>query len=391
MNAGDGGASDLESSVVTKAKFKHVAGLLVLLACAREGDKPAAQAQATASKGPAPAASTAGGGPSPTASAQVPFVRERRTIMSTVYEISVISEDEAAARAAIAQALDEVKRLEGVLSEWLPDSEVSRVNAAAGKSKVKIGPDLLANVRASLDAAVRTNGAFDITWAALREFYLFQPGQRRAPDLKALQAKKHLVNYRDVLLDEQESTLKLRREGMAIGLGGIAKGWAADRASAILLKAGFPNHMIFAGGQVLVHGMRGDRKWRVGIQHPRRQDYIGFVELTDASIATAGDYEHAFVDEEGRHWHHIIDLETGLPATRSASVTLIAKTGLLADALDTGCFIIGPQACLEMIKQHPEPLEAVIIDPELRVFVTDGMRDKLIMRMQLDETGRLPR
>jgi thiamine biosynthesis lipoprotein len=378
---------------VTQVKLKHVAGLLVLLACAREGDRPAAQAQPTASERPAPAASSAPGAavPSAPASAQVPFVRERRTIMSTVYEISVISEDEAAARAAIGRALDEVKRLEGVLSEWLPDSEVSRVNAAAGKGKVKIGPDLLANVRAALDAAVRTKGAFDISWAALREFYLFQPGQRRAPDLKALQAKKHLVNYRDVVLDEKERTLHLRRAGMAIGLGGIAKGWAADRASAILLEAGFPNHMIFAGGQVLVHGMRGDRKWRVGIQHPRRPDYIGFVELTDASIATAGDYEHAFIDEEGRRWHHIIDLETGLPATRSASVTLIAKTGLVADALDTGCFIMGPEACLEMLKQHPEPLEAVIIDPELRLFMTDGMRDKLIMRMELDAQGRLPR
>jgi thiamine biosynthesis lipoprotein len=205
-----------------------------------------------------------------------------------------------------------------------------------------------------------------------------------------MQAKKRLVNYRDLVLDEKESTAFLRKKGMAIGLGGIAKGWAADRASALLIEAGFPNHMIFAGGQVLVHGLRGYRKWRVGIQHPRKEGYIGFMEVSDVSIATAGDYEHAFIDDQGKRWHHIIDLETTLPATRTVSVTLIAKTGLLADALDTGCFIMGAEACLQMLKEHPEPLEAVIIDPELHVFTTPGMRERLVMRVQLDAEGRLP-
>ena len=160
--------------------------------------------------------------------------------------------------------------------------------------------------------------------------------------MAAVLKQKHLVNYRDVVLDEAQSSVFLKRKGMAIGLGGIAKGWAVDRASAILLEAGFPNHMVFAGGQVLVHGLKGDRKWRVGIQHPRMPGYIGFVEISDASIATAGDYEHSFIAEDGTHWHHIIDPKTALPAKRSYSVTLVASTGLIADALDTGCFVMGP-------------------------------------------------
>ena len=244
-------------------------------------------------------------------------------------------------------------RLERELSEWIPESDVSRVNAAAGKEPVKVGPDTLENVRASLDAAKRTQGAFDPTWAALRPYYLFQPGEKKAPDVAAVRKQKHLVNYRDVVLDEAQSTVFLKRKGMAIGLGGIAKGWAVDRASAILLEAGFPNHMVFAGGQVLVRGLKGDRKWRVGIQHPRMPGYIGFIEVTDASIATAGDYEHSFIAEDGTHWHHIIDPKTALPAKRS----YLGHLGG-AEWVDRGCarhrvFRDGPREVPEDVGRVP--------------------------------------
>ena len=113
--------------------------------------------------------------------AEVPLVRERRQLMSTIYEITVVSSEDAKVHEAIARALAEVERLERELSEWIPESDVSRVNAAAGKEPVKVGPDTLENIRASLDAAKRTGGAFDPTWGALRPFYLFQPGRRKRP------------------------------------------------------------------------------------------------------------------------------------------------------------------------------------------------------------------
>lgn len=378
---------------------------LSLGGCAREGKLPKAERAADAAealergqeRGPqrasAPDArvSTAPAEPSGETVKALPLVRARRSLMSTLYEITLVAEDSPQAQQAMQGALDEVARLERELSEWIPESEVSRVNAQAGKAPVKVGPDLLANIRASLDAAKRTEGAFDPTWAVLRPFYLFQPGQRKTPDLVAVKKVLGLVNYRDLVLDEEKGTLFLKRPGMSIGLGGIAKGWAVDRASQVLVEAGFPNHMVFAGGQVLVRGSRGDRKWRVGIQHPRMQGYIGFVEVSDASVATAGDYEHSFVGEDGRHWHHILDLKTGLPATRSTSVTLIAQTGLVADALDTGCFVMGPARCIEMLEAYPEPLDAVIIDENLRVFTTKGLGERLVMRMPLDAEGRLPR
>ncbi|MDQ3034869.1 MAG: FAD:protein FMN transferase [Myxococcota bacterium] len=330
-------------------------------------------------------------GTAPARASEVPLVRGSRPIMSTIYQITIVSGDEARAQAAIRDALDEVERLGVVLSEWRPDSEVSRINAAAGREPVRVGEDTMANVREGLRVAEWTDGAYDITWAALREFYLFQPGHERAPDMDAVRARLPLVAWRDVVVDEDASTVFLRREGMALGLGGIAKGWAVDRASAVLQRHGFADFMIFGGGQVLVHGVRGDRGWRVGIQHPRRSDYIGFVEATDASIATSGDYEHAFVGSDGTRWHHIIDLTTGLPATRSVSVTIVAPTGLLADGLDTGCFVMGPEACLAMLARLPERVDAVIIDSDLRLWMTPGTRERLHMRVELDEQGRIPR
>ena len=330
--------------------------------------------------------------PGEAARAEPTLVRGSRPIMSTIYQVTIVSDDEARARVAIEDALDEVDRLAVVLSEWTPESEVSRVNAAAGREPVRVGPDTLANVRESLRIAEWTGGAYDITWAALRDFYLFQPGEQRVPDMARVRERLPLVNWRDVVLDEAASTVMLRREGMSIGLGGIAKGWAVDRASAVLQRHGFEDFMIFGGGQVLVHGSRGDRGWRVGVQHPRRSDYIGFVETTDASIATSGDYEHVYVADDGTRWHHIIDLSTGLPANRSISVTIVAPTGLLADGIDTGCFVMGPERCLAMLAERPElaGVMAIIVDADFRLHFSPGARERFVMRTELDGQGRIP-
>lgn len=322
---------------------------------------------------------------------EVNLIRGNRRLMSTVYQITVVSGDELGAYAAIDAALDEVERLGVVLSEWVPESEVSRINAAAGREAIPVGPDTMANIDASIEVAEWTHGAFDLTWAAIREFYLFQQGRERVPDLARVRERLPLVNYRDVVVDHDANTVMLRREGMAIGLGGIAKGYAVDRASAILRERGFSDFMIFGGGQVLVHGMRGDRRWRVGIQHPRTSDYIGFVETTNASIATSGDYEHFFIAADGARWHHIIDLSTGEPARGATSVTIIAPTGLLADGIDTGCFIMGAEACLSMLESIEPQVEAVIIDADFRVWMTPGIREQIVMRVELDEESRLPR
>jgi FAD:protein FMN transferase len=330
----------------------------------------------------------------PDAGVRGPLVRASRPIMSTVYQISVATDDEEGAHEAIDAALDEVERLGVVLSEWRDDSEVSAINRSAGGEPVHVGSDTLTNVTAALEVAQWTEGAFDITWAALRGYYLFQPGEAHLPDMDAVRERLPLIDWHDVVVDEAASTVGLRREGMAIGLGGIAKGYAVDRAAAILEAAGFHDFMIFGGGQVLVRGLRDGRRWRVGIQHPRGDAYIGFLEVSDCSIATSGDYEHFFIAEDGARWHHIIDLSTGLPARETSSVTIVAPTGILADGFDTGCFILGPERCLARIAElvaHGDmpPIEAVILGADMRLHTTPGTRDHLTLRMPITDDGRI--
>lgn len=354
---------------------------VMLAACSGSGDEPRRRPE------PAQAPRTAPTSPS---SDEVELVRRSRPMMGTVFQVTVAGMPEAHAGPLIENALNEIARLEDVLSEWRHDSELSAINRSAGGQPVRVGPDTMAVVRAGLEVSRWSEGAFDLSWAALRGLYTFQPGERIVPALSEVRARLPLVDYEGVEVDPEASTVRLAREGMAIGTGGIAKGYAMDRAGELLRRGGATSYMIFGGGQVSVHGMRGDRPWRVGIQHPRDPStYIAFLESTEGSISTSGDYEHAFLDDDGRHWHHIIDTDTGLPATRSVQVTILAPDGLHADALSTAAFILGPERALEMLARVPGNPEAVIIDRDLRIWTTPGTRNRLVMRAALQD-GRLP-
>lgn len=301
-----------------------------------------------------------------------------------------------AARGPVAAAFDEIERLERVLSEWRADSEISAINRAAGRRAVPVGSDTMAVVRAGLDVSRWSGGAFDLSWAALRGLYDFRRGRGRVPRAAALRARLRRVDYRQIEVDESASTVFLKRPGMAIGTGSIAKGYALDRAGAILRAAGIHNYMLFAGGQVQLRGRRPDRPWRVGVQHPRSGgegegplSHFAVLEAEGGSISTSGDYEHYFVDADRRRWHHIIDPQTGRPAGRSVSATLVAEDGLYADALSTACFVMGPEPCIEMLGRIPQRASAVIVGPEFRLYMTRDMPARLHPTIPLVE-GRLP-
>jgi FAD:protein FMN transferase len=341
---------------------------------------------------PAPKAASTADASANTAAQKPSLTSLSREIMSTWWEIKIEqSGREAEAKKAITAALDEIARLEDVLSEWRPGTEISRINDAAGTpTAIPIGPDTFENMRVGMEISALSGGAFDLSWAAMRGLYRFDRGATPSlPDAKLVKEKRALVSYKNIVFDPVARTVRLKKKGMALGTGGIAKGYALDRAAAIVEQAGFSNYLMFAGGQVQVHGSREGRAWRVGIKHPRHLErHIGAFEVHDASIATAGDYEHAYVIE-GRRMHHIIDPKTGYPATASASVTLIARTGIYADGLDNACFIVGPTRCIAMLAKLPDAPQAVIIDPEMRVFMTPGMVDKVRFDPPLVE-GRLP-
>jgi thiamine biosynthesis lipoprotein len=308
--------------------------------------------------------------------------------MGTVFEILAVAPESRATSDALDAAFDEVARLEDMMSEWRPESQVSRVNDAAGRAPVPVDRELFEVIRESLRIAEVSHGKFDVTWAALRGLWDFNAPDPRPPSRAAAAARARLVRYRDVVLDAAASSVMLRRPGMAIGLGGIAKGYALDRAAAILEARELHDFVIYGGGQVLLRGQKGDRPWRVGIQHPRRPGvYFAYFSPGPGSVATSGDYEHAFV-HEGVRYHHILDPVTGYPAYASVAVTVFAPTALAADAIDTALFILGPEEGQRLARA--EGVEALFIDPQMRIITTRGFRRELTLVAPLEATDAVP-
>lgn len=368
---------------VTHLRFTLRRALPWLLTLAWVGCEPDGEGQTRVPPAPEP--------PAAEPEAPPPDVTRSRALMGTVYRITVTDTPVERAKAAIQEAFDEMERLEDVLSEWREDSEVSAINAAAGKHPVRVGEDTWAVVKAGLDVSHWSGGAFDLSWAALRGLYDFKSADPQPPSAQAVQRRLPLVSYRDITMDEEARTVFLERPGMALGTGAIAKGYALDRASDVLRDAGIESFMLFGGGQVQVHGDRGGRPWRVGVLHPRQEDaYFGFVASSGASISTSGDYESYFTDADGKRWHHILSPRTGKPATGALSVTVVAATGLYADALSTAAFVLGPEGAKRMFERIPYRSEMVMVDPDCRVVTTPGMGAQLQMTMETDDQGRLP-
>lgn len=306
------------------------------------------------------------------------LVTRSRAMMGTVFRVMVLPKDSRDAAGAAAElVLDEAARVELMMSEWKPGSALSKVNAQAGVEAVAVPAELFEVLRRAMDVAVATDGSFDASWAALWSLWRFDRPPR-VPSRDEVAARLPLVNYRNVVLDPGARSVFLRRRGMLLGLGGIAKGYSLDRGAALLRKRGFQNFIIYAGGQVFASGTRGSRPWRVGIQDPRNPArWFAVLELRDASLSTSGDYERFFT-VDGVRYHHILDLRTGFPARGCRSVTVLASDGMTADALSTAAFVLGPKGGMRLLQRFPGA-EGVVIDDENRVHLSAGIKNKILV------------
>jgi FAD:protein FMN transferase len=286
--------------------------------------------------------------------------------------------DQDSANRAFDAVFTEFDRLDGLMSTWKPDSDVSRLNAAAGRGTVEVSRDTMAALKAARDVGDLTGGKFDVTFGPLSEIWRFDHDQDNSvPDQAAIAARLPLVDYRRIVLDERGGTAVLQRPGMKVHLGGIGKGYAVDRGAAILREAGLRNFSIQAGGDLYVAGKRGDRAWRLGLAAPRAADGAVFarVELSDSTFSTSGDYERAFV-KDGVRYHHILDPDTGQPCRLTRSVTIVAKTALLADGLSTGVFLLGPTEGMALVERMRD-VEAVIVGADNQVHISSGLKGKV--------------
>lgn len=296
------------------------------------------------------------------------YLLHHATVMATRIE-ALLPENQAHLAEQVFRVFREV---DARMSEWKPTSPLSAVNRAAGRAAVRVPADLRRVVRRGLELGRRSQGAFDITWAALWGLWDFNAKQPVVPARDQIAQRRQLVDYRDVELDDTAGTLRLKRAGMKIGLGAIAKGYALDGAAVELRKRGAHSFMLSSGGQVLVAGTRDQRPWRVGIRDPRGKatDYFGVLALTDTTISTSGDYEHYFV-HDGQRYHHILDPRTGMPARGLRSVTVICGDATLADALSTAVMVLGPDRGLALVEQSAG-VEAVLVDDQAQVGLSSG-------------------
>ncbi|NLG70187.1 MAG: FAD:protein FMN transferase [Firmicutes bacterium] len=323
--------------------------------------------------------------PSSTAAAHqdVPVVRRAGFAMGTFVQVVAAG---AGAQAAADAALEEVARLDRLLNRFDATSPVAAINAQAGRGMVEVPAEVGEVVTLALDVARRTGGAFDPTVAPLVDAWGFGAVERgeppsRPPSPQAIEEARQRVDYTAVRLEREGDAVLvgLARAGMALDLGGIAKGYAADRALAVLRAHGVSSALVDVGGEIAVLGRRpataSDREdgegWRVGIQHPRDpRGLVTTVELTTGAVATSGDYERLF-EWEGRRYHHLIDPRTGWPATGLVSVSVLHESAAVADALATAVMVLGPRRGQALVREWPGA-HAILVDESLRVTRVQG-------------------
>jgi FAD:protein FMN transferase len=270
--------------------------------------------------------------------------RDNRLLMGTFWEVT--SSD----RRAGGIVFTEASRIEQLLSKYIPDSEVSKLNRSG---RLKCSPETFYLIKKSLEFYRASNGAFDITVGPLIDLWGFSNRDFRVPGDEQVKAALKLVGSDKIILHEKDNVVEFALSGMEIDLGGIAKGYALDCAVKKLKENNINSCLINAGGQVYGLGDKFGKSWKVAIRGAKKPEISGTLVLRDQSASTSGNYEQFFL-KEGRRYCHIIDPRTGYPAqTRITSVTVLADQGLTADALSTALFILGKDKINEISEKFP--------------------------------------
>ena len=315
--------------------------------------------------------------------AAAPHVVKRGQMhMGTLVFLTVVAQNERLAHDAIQQGFAEIHRLEQILSTWIPESELSQINAAAGQRAVAASPETMELLEYSLEMARLTEGGFNIAVGpAVEAWNVSREG--RVPTHEELDAVRPLMDLSAIHIDKEAGTVYLARSGMRVDIGGIGKGYAADFAAHVMQEAGASAGVVAISGDMKTFGRLPDgQRFVFGIQHPRKETgvTIGQLELEDEAVSTAGDYQRYF-EKDGIRYHHILDPQTLQPARLCQSVTIVASTGVLADGLDTGIFVMGPAKGMALIERLPG-VEGVIVGADGAVSVSSGLQDRLQLSLQ---------
>lgn len=294
--------------------------------------------------------------------------------MGNTFEFSVVSDDGVWATDCIDKGINEIRRIEKLLTTFNDSSQTNEINAYAGLKPVAVDEELFLLIERSLRISALTQGAFDITYGSIdKSLWNFDKTMTALPDAAVVSKMVKLINYRNVILDKEHGTVFLKEKGMRIGFGGIGKGYAADQAKRILLSLEVKHGIVNAAGDLTVWGHQPNGEpWTIGIADPGKNNLpFASVKITNTSVATSGNYEK-FVLIKGKKYSHTIDPKTGYPISGITSTTIICASAELADAMATPVMVMGIKAGLALINQL-KGIGCIIIDDSGNLYTSKNI------------------
>ncbi len=293
---------------------------------------------------------------------QMVAVKQSLTLMGSPFEITVIAPNEDIGYISIQEAVDEISRIERMISSWDPESETSLINQNAGIQPVRVSHELFYLLERSVQISEITNGAFDITYAALDNVWEFNEGMKNFPSPEKIRQAVARIGYEKIVLNREEFTVYLPEKGMKIGFGAIGKGYAADRAKELLISKQISSGFINAAGDVTTWGTKvSGEKWLLGVANPLGKNRMfTWVPLVETSASMSGKFDK-FLTFNSKRYSHLINPKTGYPVTGIIRVIVFGQSAELCDALSTAIHILGKEEGLALINQLGDT-EVIIID-----------------------------
>jgi thiamine biosynthesis lipoprotein len=297
-------------------------------------------------------------------------------LMGNRFEFSVVATHlgEDYANTCMDAAIEEVRRIEKLLTTFDENSQTNQVNKYAGIKPVRVDREVLNIINRSLRISALTQGAFDISYGSIdKSLWNFDTTMKALPDPKIAKEMVRLINYRNIITNEKNSTVFLKEKGMRIGFGGIGKGYAAEMAKNVLQKMGIENGIVNAAGDLTCWGYQPDGKpWTIGIANPENASQLfSYLNISNMAVATSGNYEK-FVMIGGKKYSHTIDPKKGLPVQGIKSVTIICPNAEIADAMATPVTIMGITVGLDMINQMKN-IACIIIDDDNNLYTSKNI------------------
>jgi FAD:protein FMN transferase len=299
--------------------------------------------------------------------------KRKVSMLGSPFEITVVAKDSVEGKQFTDLAINEVKRIENQISDWIPTTQISLVNKNAGIQAVKVDSEVFELVARAIKISVITDGAFDISYASMDKIWKFDGSMTVMPTEEAIKKSVAKIGFKNIVMNKEDQSIFLKLSGMKLGLGGIGQGYIADKVKAVLVANGCNSGIVNVSGDINAWGKQINQKpWTVGIINPMNKNKVfATFPLENSSVETSGNYEK-YVIFNGIRYSHIIDPRTGYPTQGVVSVSVFAKQTEIADALATGIFVLGVEVGLDLVNQL-KGIECIIVDDKGKIHASKGI------------------